>query len=144
MARIGQVCARNEFERSREGEGEGGEEEDKAEPQVGEVAWQDVVIGPGKPVRAQPGTARGSWGGDDLATVPRPVRYFLARLCGSLYQKIIRLSLAQMARLLQSLRRVLGLAKPPAPSFSRSIDTDFSVFQGTAPLGGVPLSRAAN
>lgn len=43
-----------------------------------------------------------------------------------------RLQPVSMARLLQSLRRVLGLTKPPAPKFARSIDTDFSVFRGTA------------
>ncbi|KAB8236227.1 tRNA (adenine-N(1)-)-methyltransferase [Aspergillus alliaceus] len=35
-----------------------------------------------------------------------------------------------MARMLQSLRRVLGLSSPsPVPTFRRSIDTDFSVFR---------------
>ncbi|OJJ82091.1 tRNA (adenine-N(1)-)-methyltransferase [Aspergillus glaucus CBS 516.65] len=36
-----------------------------------------------------------------------------------------------MARLLQSLRRVLGLntSKPALPKFSRSLDTDFSIFR---------------
>jgi len=37
-----------------------------------------------------------------------------------------------MARLLQSLRRVLGLntSKPALPKFSRSLDTDFHIFRG--------------
>lgn len=37
-----------------------------------------------------------------------------------------------MARLLQSLRRVLGLntSKPALPKFPRSLDTDFSIFRG--------------
>lgn len=37
-----------------------------------------------------------------------------------------------MARLLQSLRRVLGLttSKPAPPAFARSLDTNFSFFRG--------------
>ena len=50
-----------------------------------------------------------------------------------------------MARMLQSLRRALGLTSPkPVPTFRRSIDTDFSVFRGMLILhGSVALLRSS-